>query len=1119
MAKTIGYSSEVITGQIVEAPHVSQSIEAFSAANQQDYDISISGSFKVTGSQFIEPDTLLTQTKTYVLSYDTSTGQIFKMLATSAGGSGGVYRTGSNNNNIIPLNFGSNEVSGSFSAIASGNNNFIQKNSNCVFIGGGTNSCISADCTFIGAGQCLVITSSNGCSDSAYSNIIGGINNCIINGSKSSIIGGATNIIKTVNYNACNNLIGTAQSSFISGQYNFIGSGISNQISGSNSAPPLYSSIVNGFVNHITASSYTTIVGGQNNRINISDKSSIGGGGNNCIENSCNSFIGGGCLHDIASANRSSIVGGSINYISSPCSFIGGGASHCIQGSGWGVIVGGNSNYISGNSCTSFIGGGILNIIAHTSGRQGSTIGGGSCNCTTANHTSILGGCKNLVSGNFSTITGGTCNTASASCSFIGGGSKNIACSVASAIVGGTLNTASGTCSFVGGGYNNVIQSFNSVIAGGCRNIICSCNSLIGGGAINCINITGLGGYGVIVGGNLNCIVGTGGNYSIIGNGSGNYITDACSSVIGSGANNQIIKGSCSAIITGFNNCVELIAGAGCSVILAGRDNIVSTGHSVIGSGCNNIITGSGLRYHFMGTGCKNVISGSNSYSVIVGGTLNTSSGACSFIGGGCLNVIDSGGSLSNIVGGQRNFISGSGTFNTSIVGGLRNTASGACSFIGGGEKNFITSSLGTIVGGFQNCVYGYEGIQGCGNAILGGSINSVIAATGSIRANNTITGGSSNQIFRSVHDSSIVGGIGNKILGCGVESVNGNGKATRHSFIGGGHTNLITDFNGNSNQNVILGGCLNRITQCNTATGAYCVGKRNTILNGCANCIIGDKCSFSNVVTGGSYNKICKFSNAFIAGGLSNTISGSAVGNGQESAAIIGGCGQRILGSTRHSFIGGGFGNLISGSGARNTIMGGYSNRISVTSKDSQILGGCSNIICDVSNGTIIGGDLNRVDHSNSAIIAASNKTTLASNTLYVCNICVFGNQSVGGTKSFRIEHPDPTKSLTHELVHNSVESPTAGDTMYRFSITTEDNEAEIILPEYYRYLNENTQLWVSADGHFGKAFGIVNLSATKIKITSNQDGKYNVMVVGTRKDKKAVASWKGAEILKNNL
>lgn len=52
---------------------------------------------------------------------------------------------------------------------------------------------------------------------------------------------------------------------------------------------------------------------------------------------------------------------------------------------------------------------------------------------------------------------------------------------------------------------------------------------------------------------------------------------------------------------------------------------------------------------------------------------------------------------------------------------------------------------------------------------------------------------------------------------------------------------------------------------------------------------------------------------------------------------------------------------------------------------------------------------------------------------------------------------------------------------------------------------------MWVSADGHFGKAFGLVNISATKIKITSNEDGKYNIMLVGTRKDTAATNAWKG--------
>ena len=30
------------------------------------------------------------------------------------------------------------------------------------------------------------------------------------------------------------------------------------------------------------------------------------------------------------------------------------------------------------------------------------------------------------------------------------------------------------------------------------------------------------------------------------------------------------------------------------------------------------------------------------------------------------------------------------------------------------------------------------------------------------------------------------------------------------------------------------------------------------------------------------------------------------------------------------------------------------------------------------------------------------------------------------------------------------------------------------------------------------------------------NEDGKYNILLVGTRKDKDAVAAWKGAERLK---
>ena len=114
-------------------------------------------------------------------------------------------------------------------------------------------------------------------------------------------------------------------------------------------------------------------------------------------------------------------------------------------------------------------------------------------------------------------------------------------------------------------------------------------------------------------------------------------------------------------------------------------------------------------------------------------------------------------------------------------------------------------------------------------------------------------------------------------------------------------------------------------------------------------------------------------------------------------------------------------------------------------------------------------------------------------------------------------LEHFSVMKAnFHHTLIHSFVESPTAGDNLYRFTVTTVDNEAEVILPEYYRYLNTDSQLWISADGHFGKAFALINISATKIKVTSNEDGKYNILLVGTRKDKDAVAAWKGAERLK---
>jgi hypothetical protein len=57
---------------------------------------------------------------------------------------------------------------------------------------------------------------------------------------------------------------------------------------------------------------------------------------------------------------------------------------------------------------------------------------------------------------------------------------------------------------------------------------------------------------------------------------------------------------------------------------------------------------------------------------------------------------------------------------------------------------------------------------------------------------------------------------------------------------------------------------------------------------------------------------------------------------------------------------------------------------------------------------------------------------------------------------------------------------------------------------------------VWINAVNHFGKAYGIVNKEQTELKITSDIDGEYNVLLIGTRKDQFIKDNYKGVEVLK---
>ena len=119
--------------------------------------------------------------------------------------------------------------------------------------------------------------------------------------------------------------------------------------------------------------------------------------------------------------------------------------------------------------------------------------------------------------------------------------------------------------------------------------------------------------------------------------------------------------------------------------------------------------------------------------------------------------------------------------------------------------------------------------------------------------------------------------------------------------------------------------------------------------------------------------------------------------------------------------------------------------------------------------------------------------------------NVAITANLSKG-SGSFIIDHLDPVKKeLGYKLRHCFVESPTRGDNIYRFRVVTTDLKASITLPDYFSYLNEDIQVWVSAIDVLGYGKGVVNSELIYANIEVSKDGTYNVLIIGTRKDQLA--------------
>lgn len=129
--------------------------------------------------------------------------------------------------------------------------------------------------------------------------------------------------------------------------------------------------------------------------------------------------------------------------------------------------------------------------------------------------------------------------------------------------------------------------------------------------------------------------------------------------------------------------------------------------------------------------------------------------------------------------------------------------------------------------------------------------------------------------------------------------------------------------------------------------------------------------------------------------------------------------------------------------------------------------------------------------------------------NTFEVWGDSYFNGSVSKEAGSFLIDHPNPEKKDDYKLRHSFVESPTRGDNIYRYEVNVTDGKKTVDLPDYFQHLNEDIQEWVSADDHFGDAYAEVNQNKTEVTLKANQDGVYNLLVIGTRKDEAAKEHW----------
>jgi hypothetical protein len=400
--------------------------------------------------------------------------------------------------------------------------------------------------------------------------------------------------------------------------------------------------------------------------------------------------------------------------------------------------------------------------------------------------------------------------------------------------------------------------------------------------------------------------------------------------------------------------------------------------------------------------------------------------------------------------------------------GGSGTSGSSGTSGVSG--VNGASGGSGTSTGSGVSGSSGVSGVNGASGG-SGTSTGSGTSGSSGVSGGNGASGGSGTSTGSGTSGSSGVSGASG---GSGTSTGSGTSGSSGVSGVNGG-----TGSNGTSGSSGISGisNTSNPYPLCSNSSFSVCPQFLANVTGGA-----------NSVISGGYVNCMGNFGfqqYGYIGGGCCNYITG-------QFNVIVGGHCNCICAGQCYSAIGGGRCNKIGVGGAFNTIGGGPDNTIGAYVSFSYITGGYASNLYGTRSGVV-------------NYLAGSN-SFYGSDTAYFYIL----TKTAG---SFKIEHPDPSKSATMELFHSFVESPTAGDNIYRFIVSTQNGTGTLQLPDYYKFLNENSQLKIAPVNHFGKAYGVIDPTESFVTINSTIDGDYNVLLVGTRKDSAAKHYWAGVE------